>query len=300
MLIAGGVNTYADKIQRAAKAGALLAIIHGNANGTDLEIMEGTTFASIPAVYASQTEGETLARLIAGRTNVTARISASVAAVSFTVADIMACEHVGVRLRTTHSSRGDLRISLVSPKGTRTVLQSLNEDFFPGPEDWTYWSTQFLMEPSKGVWRLEVADLREADSGSILGAELLIDGVNITDEDADGLDDDWERRWFAGLDHGPREDVDGDGLDLVREQHLDLSPADGIALFPARVAIIDNVAVRATFPTALGRQHILEYWNTLGGTPAVYTNTPGRLGWSEIMVPLEGRDERWFGIRPAE
>jgi hypothetical protein len=130
VLIAGGVNTYADKIQRAARAGALLAIIHGNANGTDLEIMEGTTFAPIPAVYASQTDGETLARLIAGRTNVTARISASVAAVSFTVADIMACEHVGVRLRTTHSSRGDLRISLVSPKGTRTVLQSLNEDFF--------------------------------------------------------------------------------------------------------------------------------------------------------------------------
>jgi subtilisin family serine protease len=300
VLIAGGVNSYADKIQRAARAGALLAIIHGNANGANLDIMEGTTFASIPAVYASQTEGETLARLIAGRTNVTARISSTVASVSFTVSDIMACEHVGVRLRTTHSSRGDLRITLVSPKGTRTVLQTLNDDFFPGPDDWTYWSTQFLMEPSKGVWRLEVGDLREDDSGSIIGAELLIDGVNLTDEDSDGLDDDWERRWFGGLDRGPRDDVDGDGLDLVREQHLDLSPVDGNPLFPARVAIIDNTAVRATFPTALGKQHILEHWNVLGGTPVVYTNGPGRLGWSEIMLPLEARDERWFGIRPVE
>jgi subtilisin family serine protease len=263
-------------------------------------IANGTTFAPIPAVYASQTEGETLARLIAGRTNVTARISANVAAVSFTVANVMACEHVGVRLRTTHPSRGDLRISLVSPKGTRTVLQSLNNDFSPGPVDWTYWSTQFLMEPTKGVWRLEVADLREADSGSIIGAELLIDGVNIIDEDSDGLDDNWERRWFSGLDRGPRDDVDGDGLDLVREQHLDLSPVDGAPLFPAQVAIVDNAAVRATFPTALGKQHILEYWNTLGGAPTIYTNGPGRAGWSEIMLPLEARDQRWFGIRPAQ
>jgi hypothetical protein len=156
------------------------------------------------------------------------------------------------------------------------------------------------MEPSKGVWRLEVADLRAEDSGSIIGAELLIDGANISDEDGDGLDDEWERRWFSGLDRGPGDDVDGDGLDLVREQHLDLSPVDGNPLFPAQVAIVDNVAVRATFPTPLRKQHILEYWNTLGGTPVVYTNGPGRLGWSEIMLPLEARNERWFGIRPVE
>lgn len=300
VLIAGGVNTYADKIQRAARAGATLAVIHGNANGTDLEVMEGTTFASIPAVFLSQTDGETLARLIGSRTNVTGRVSATPASMNFTVTDTVQCEHVGVRLRTTHSSRGDLRITLVSPSGTRSVLQNVSYDFSPGPSDWTYWSTQFLMEPSRGTWRVDVTDVQELDTGTIVGAELLIDGVDITDDDSDGLDDTWERRWFGNLNRGPREDVDGDGLDLVREQHLDLSPLDGNPLFPPQVALLDGTSVRATFPTPIGPRFLFQYWNDLGVVPVLYTNAPGRVGWSEIMLPLEARDQRWFGVRPEE
>lgn len=300
VLISGGVNTYADKIQRAAKAGATLAVIFGASGGSDLEIMSGTQFAPIPAVYLGQTEGEALAQSIAGRTDVTARIFTTSASMNLTVTNSLACEHVGVRLRTSHSSRGDLRITLISPKGTRSVLQNPNYDTSAGPEDWTYWSTHHLMEPSAGVWRLQVTDLRQFDSGAILGAELLIDGVAIEDTDADGLDDGWERRWFGGLDRGPSDDVDGDGLQLVREQHLDLSPVDGPPLFPAQVAIIDGLAVRATFPTQFGRRYLLDYAETLGGTPVVYTNTPGRVGWTEIMVPLQGRDQRWFRIQQQD
>lgn len=300
VIIAGGINTYADKIQRAARAGATLAVIFGAAGGSDLEIMSGTLFAPIPAVYLGQTEGDTLSRLIAGRTDVTARISTTTASMNLTVTNTVACEHVGVRLRTSHTSRGDLRITLVSPQGTRSVLQNPNYDVSVGPQDWTYWSTHHLMEPSAGVWRVQVADLRQFDSGTILGAELLIDGVNIEDTDTDGLDDAWERRWFGGLDRGPADDVDGDGLQLVREQHLDLSPLDGPALFPAQMAIVDGLAVRATFPTQFGRRYLLDYADTLGGTPAVYTNTPGRVGWTEMMVPLQGRDERWFRIQPQD
>ncbi len=300
VLIAGGVNTYADKIARAAKAGATMAVIHGNANGSDLEIMDATSYAPIPAVYVGQTEGETLARLIAGRTNVTARISVTTASMNFTVTNTTLCEHVGVRLRTTHSSRGDLRITLVSPKGTRSVLQNPNFDSFAGPQDWTYWSTHHLMEPAQGTWRLDVTDVRRFDSGTILGAELLVDGVDIPDEDTDGLDDAWERRWFGDLGKGPADDVDGDGLQLVREQFLDLSPIDGNPLFPPTVALIDGNAVRATFPTGFGKRYQLDYADVLGGTPAVYTNAPGRVGWMEIMVPLQARDERWFRTLPQD
>ncbi len=300
VMIAGGVNTYADKIQRAASAGATLAVIFGAAGGNDLEIMSGTQFAPIPAVYLSQTEGDALSQTIVGRTDVTARIFTTSASMNLTVTNSMACEHVGVRLRTSHTSRGDLRITLISPKGTRSVLQNPNDDTSVGPEDWTYWSTHHLMEPSAGVWRLQVTDLRQFDSGAILGAELLIDGVAIEDTDTDGLDDGWERRWFGGLDRGPSDDVDGDGLQLVREQHLDLSPVDGPPLFPAQLAIIDGLAVRATFPTQFGRRYLLDHAETLGGTSIVYTNSPGRVGWMEMMLPLQGRDQRWFRVQPQD
>ncbi len=300
VFIAGGINSYADKIQRAAKAGATLAVIFGASGASDLEIMSGTAFSPIPAVYLGQTEGETLSRLIGGRTDVTARISTTSASMNLTVTNSMSCEHVGVRLRTSHTSRGDLRITLVSPKGTRSVLQSPNYDASPGPEDWTYWSTHHLMEPSAGTWRLQLTDVRQLDSGTLLGAELIINGVSIEDSDADGLDDEWERRWFGGLDRGPTDDVDADGLQLVREQRLDLSPVGGPSLFPARMAIIDGLAVRATFPTQFGRRYLLDYADTLGGTPTIYTNAPGRVGWTEMMVPLQGRDQRWFRILPQD
>jgi subtilisin-like proprotein convertase family protein len=32
----------------------------------------------------------------------------------------LVCEHVGLRVATTHTRRGDLRITLVSPAGTRS------------------------------------------------------------------------------------------------------------------------------------------------------------------------------------
>jgi len=114
------------------------------------------------------------------------------------------------------------------------------------------------------------------------------------------LDDAWERRWFGDLGKGPADDVDGDGLQLVREQFLDLSPIDGNPLFPPTVALIDGNAVRATFPTGFGKRYQLDYSDVLGGTPAVYTNAPGRVGWMEIMVPLQARDERWFRNLPQD
>lgn len=300
VLIAGGVNTFSNKIQRATAAGATLAVIYGDQGGTELEVMSGTSFAAIPAVYLSQTDGENLARAVGSRTNLTARIQTTPAAVSFSFEESVLSERVGVRVRSNHAARGDLRVTLVSPSGTRSVLQNVNDDISPGPVDWTYWSTQHLLEPARGTWRLEVTDLWAFDEGSLLGAELIVDGVRIEDSDNDGLEDSWERRWFGGLDRGPADDVRGDGLQLVRWQHLEGSPVDGPLLFPRSVAVLDGAQVRATFPAPLGRRYILDSSEALGGAATIYTNAPGRVGWLEILLPLGGRDERWIGFRPEE
>ena len=74
------------------------------------------------------------------------------------VSNTMICSHVGVRLKTTHTRREDVRVTLVSPMGTRSVLQAINFHDAPGPVDWTYWSTLHYFESSAGDWRVDRID----------------------------------------------------------------------------------------------------------------------------------------------
>lgn len=298
-LIADGVNTASDKIARAAKAGAVAAVIFRTEGDTAIDVMPGTSFAPIPAFEMGLTTGNNLSRVLGSRTNYLARVTSSAATVRLAVDRSLTCEHVGLRLRTTHPSRGDLRITLVSPSGTRSVLQNLNDDVSAGPVDWTYWTTHHFFEPARGEWILEVRDLRQEDQGTITLAELIISGVPVTDEDGDGMEDGWERRWLGGLDRGPRDDPGQHGLQLVREQCLGGDPLAPGHPFPRTLQFLDNAFLRMTVPTVMGWGYRLEFSNELDGMVAVHTNSPGRVGEVEIMVPLEGRDERWLRVLPT-
>ncbi len=298
-LIAEGTNTEADKVARAARAGAVAAVIFRNAGDTEIDVMPATSLSPIPAFQMGQTVGDTLARVLGTRTNYTARVTSSAATVRFNVDRSLTCEHVGVQVRTTHTARGDLRITLVSPSGTRSVLQNLSDDTNAGPTDWVYWTTHHFFEPTKGEWVLEVRDLRENDLGTLVSAELTVEGVPVTDEDQDGMDDAWERRWFGGLSRGPLEDPGQHGLMLVREQCLAGDPMAPGHPFPRTLQILDNAFVRVTFPTVIGWGYRLEFSNELGGASAVQTNSPGRVGEVELMVPYEARDERWYKVIPT-
>jgi hypothetical protein len=144
--------------------------------------------------------------------------------VHFDVAASLRCESVRLRLRTNHPLRGDLRVTLRSPSGTRSLLQAYNADETPGPKDWTYSSTLHLFEPTEGIWTLEVTDEGAGSSGDVLGATLLLEGVAITDADHDGLDDAWERHRFGGLGQGPAGDPDEDGWTNLRESVAGTDP----------------------------------------------------------------------------
>src|SRR5262249_12762328 len=138
---------------------------------------------------------------------------------------------VGVRLMTTHSSRSDVRVTLVSPMGSRSVLEAINEDQSSGPDDWTYWSTKHLLESSFGEWRVEVSDERGTlingttpATDSVTFVQLISQGTTILDTDHDGLDDNWERLYFGNLSAGPKDDPDGDGFNNAREQAMGTNP----------------------------------------------------------------------------
>ncbi len=223
-LVRRGEITFAEKIRRVAGAGASLALIHNNVEDEELLLMGGTEFSPIPAYFIGQRDGEALADLLSRQPDLEASVSLDEAELEFEFPDAMVCGHVGVWIDTSHSYRGDLRIVLTSPAGTRSVLQAYNQDESPGPRDWLYWSVRHFGEPSAGTWTLSVLDQKEGDEGRILSAVLRIRGRPILDEDGDGLDDGWERTHLGSLGSGPLSDPDGDGYANAREQAMGTSP----------------------------------------------------------------------------
>jgi hypothetical protein len=162
--------------------------------------MGSTTFVPIPAVSIGKENGDALRDFAIAHPETTAQLQLTPAVYRLKITDTLVCEHVGVRLKTTHSQRSDVRVTLVSPMGTRSILQAINNDNNPGPADWTYWSTHHFYESSAGEWRLEVSDERNttvltfptgnntAATGAVTYAGLtpllearIRDGITLTD-----------------------------------------------------------------------------------------------------------------------
>lgn len=296
-LIERGVNFFEEKIRFAADAGAVFAVIFNNIGTTERITMASTEYSPIPAGFMGRNDGLTLVDLLTTNALV-ARLAPSSASVVFNVTDSLICEQVQVRLQTSHTRRGDLRITLRSPSGTLSVLQARNEDGTAGPSDWTYLSTHHFFEPTKGDWTLTVTDEDPNATGSVLGATLVLHGVPIFDTDADGLDDDWETDWFQSLSKTGLEDPDGDGENNFIEQ------------------------VRSTDPTKVNRPWKLDlsYWTpTIGrlswpgnglsnvlvdaseNLPAFInlTNQPSHFPNNELFVPMTNNPGQIFRLRPA-
>jgi len=176
-LIQRSTVNFSDSIARAAQAGAVFAVIYNNAAGSSgcpggdaLCPMAATDFVPIPAVFIGQTDGENLRGFIAPIVPPAPRHSDR-HELYFNVTNTLVCEHVGVRLQTDYPLRANLRITLVSPMGTRSILQTYNNDINAGPVDWTYYSTHHFFESSAGAWTLTVSDQGGGASGSILGGQ---------------------------------------------------------------------------------------------------------------------------------
>jgi subtilisin family serine protease/subtilisin-like proprotein convertase family protein len=294
-LIQRGVSFFSDKIARAARAGAEFAVIFNNTGTTAIQPLGGTYFVPIRAISISKDDGEALRDFIADHSDTTAKIRLSPAVYRFNIPDTLICGHIGVHLQTTHSSRSDVRVTLVSPMGTRSILQTLNEDTTPGPEDWTYWSTQHFYESSAGEWRLEVSDelnttVRQFPSGSIAAtgsvtyAELIIEGSRIKDADADGLDDDWEMKHFGDLHYGPKDDPDHDGFNNAREQAMGTDPATPNAEFKVDFAPFKTGYSRLSWPATPGVDYLVRTRPDLSAPFTTLATVPGRLPISDFVI----------------
>lgn len=299
----GGGANYTDKINRAAQAGAEFAVVYNSATassgcpgGDQLCNMGGTDFVPIPALFIGHTDGIALTNLLGQGSNILAQLKLETTNYSFAVTNTLIAEHVGVRLMTDHPLRGDLRITLVSPQGTRSILQRYNGDTDPGPVDWTYYSTHHFYESSAGDWTVFFGDEYEGNVGNVLGVSLNINGVPIFDSDADGLDDAWEDANFDSLVYGPKDDPDLDGYSNAREQIMQTHPNVNEVIFRLGVSPLDQRLMRLSWP---GSEHF--HYEVQSGTNVanlnVVTHIPGRFPETEWFTPYTNSAAQFFRVR---
>ena len=290
-------NLLRRKIERAARAGAAFAVIYNNVSTPERFIMTETDFVPIPAVLISQALGQGLRGQVQQDPSTEARLELNAVRYAFEVTDTLSCEHVGLRVRTDHVWRGDLRITLVSPQGTRSVLQQQNIDASPGPRDWTYYSVQHFLEGSAGTWTAEISDEGPGDTGTVLGLDLMVRGVRIADADRDGLDDHWETNHFGALDPGPQDDPDGDGYQNAREQVMGSDPMTVDVAFELDLSPFDENLARLSWPGVTNETYELFAGTDLAAPLVLVTNLPGRFPETEWFTPRTNLTRQFFRVR---
>ncbi|MEN9674187.1 MAG: hypothetical protein RIS76_83 [Verrucomicrobiota bacterium] len=308
-LIERGGSPYAEKLARVAAAGAAFAVVF-NADaaeipggscpgGEQLCVLTGTDYSAIPAIFIRRSDGLAVRAAVEANPQRAARIHLEGAVRQFSVTRDLQCEHVGVRLRTDHTGRGDLRVTLRSPTGTVSVLQRYNADTTAGPSDWTYWSTQHFFEPSAGTWELRVTDQAGGEGlGQILGATLLVRGVPVEDTDRDGLDDAWEQSRLGGLGQGPAGDSDADGISNLREFLAGSDPLRDEGSASPDIGFFSETLVRVSWPGREASGYTLESGTTPGDWGSV-TAVPGRFPVTTAILPTPAEGTGYFRVKPA-
>ncbi|MEO5802950.1 MAG: S8 family serine peptidase [Verrucomicrobiota bacterium] len=294
---------FSDQINRAAQAGATFAVVFNSATnvggcpgGDQLCNMGGTDYVPIPAVFIGFTDGSALKNLLQQGTNVLSQLKLQTTNYTFFVTNSLICEHVGVRVKTDHPLRGDLRITLVSPQGTRSVLQRFNGDTSAGPVDWTYYSTHHFYESSAGTWTVSFGDEFAGNFGNVQSVSLEIKGVSITDNDEDGLDDVWELTNFGWLASEPTDDLDKDGNNNAREQILRTNPNAIDVSFRLDLSQLDQTLARLSWPGSEAFNYEVQSGpNVALLTPM--TNVAGKFPETEWFTPFPSSGAQFFRVR---
>ncbi len=269
-LIERGGTFFSEKTRHAADAGATFAIIYNDRGGDERYIMGGMDFSPIPAVFLSQNDGASVRELIKladdepPKTGLLLESSGAVV----NVPEKLLCEQIGVRVSMTHPVRGDIRLTVQSPAGTRSILQANVLDFTAWRSDWTFWSNQFFYEQAKGKWTVAVSDLVKNFTGTLSSVELIVRGTSITDADIDGLDDNWELEYFESLVETALGDPDKDGESNAREQALRTNPTKFNGSFDLRYHRLANGNLRLAWPSwrsfvfrVQSADHVLGPWS---------------------------------------
>lgn len=254
-LIERGEIFFKDKINRAAEAGALFAIIFNNESNNTL-IMAETDYTPIPAIFIGRDDGQDLKNAIQSQPELMVTLRMRSKTVNFDVPDEILTEYVGLEFKSSIAKRRGIRITLISPIGTKSELHSLNNDNISSLRDWTFHSAQHMFESGKGNWRVQVSNIENLESsGTVSSLKLMIRGVAISDSDADGLDDNWELENLGSLDFTAHDDPDNDGYWNGYEQIATTSPLVNDRPFLVDAFIWKNGLLRLSWPGKNGTNY---------------------------------------------
>jgi len=96
-------------------------------------------------------------------------------------------EDVSLSITSDHSDWSDLTVVLVSPSGTRSVLNTGQQEalMINLEANWQFSSLEFYGEPSVGTWALEVSDEEIGETGSLTAWELVVRGIVVASGQGD-------------------------------------------------------------------------------------------------------------------
>lgn len=104
----------------------------------------------------------------------------TVQAITNITADIT-IEQIELKVNITHSYTGDLRVKLISPSGTESILAEQRIASGTNLDDWYYMTVRNWGENSKGDWTVIIDDGYDGDTGTFVDFQLMIHGTPVGD-----------------------------------------------------------------------------------------------------------------------
>ena len=301
-LIQRGGAFFSEKVRHAANAGAEFAVIYNHTGGDERFILGDMNFVPIPAVFITQNDGEKIRTIMASTAEerVKVKLALEQTGAVIKVPDSLLCEQIGVRVEMKHPIRGDIRLTVKSPSGTRSVLQANVPDGSEWRSDWVFWSNQFFYESAKGDWTVAVTDLAESFTGVLSSIELTVRGTELVDTDNDGIDDDWEKKHFGSLDKGTLDDPDRDGWPNSREQAMHTNPVVFDRAFDVRMHSLADGRLRFSWPAwERFRFYVQSAQSAVGPWEVQAIVEPGRYESEWVTEPkLDG--DRFYRIKAEQ
>ncbi|MBL9124860.1 MAG: DUF4214 domain-containing protein [Planctomycetaceae bacterium] len=193
---------------------------------------------------------------------------------SVTVAQQIKVERVEVVFDASIPKRGDLRVELISPDGTSSILAPANAtNTGSNYSSWVFSSVRHWGEGSQGTWTIKVSDLDgNALTGTFNSWKLNIHGTNPTppvavDDVAAGLEE--VPLAIAVLDN----DTDADGRVVPSSIQIVTQPANGTLSINPQTGVITYTGVK-------------DFFGVDSFTYTVADNTGGRSNAATVSITL--------------